>query len=115
MKFVILMSEAGEAWAKLSPREQADVLERHAEFQRALESAGKYVMSKRLAPASQARTVRRASDGRISFSDGPFAETKEVIGGFYIIEAASLEEAVAWAERARFITGWNEVRALAED
>ncbi len=55
------------------------------------------------------------SDGRISFTDGPFAESKEVIGGFYIIEAASLEEAVEWAQRSRFIAGWNEVRALAED
>jgi len=59
--------------------------------------------------------VRRSSDGRISITDGPYAESKEIVGGFYIIEAASLDEAVSWAKRSRFITGWNEVRPLAED
>ena len=115
MKFMILMSEAGDAWAKLSKREQDEIMERHAAFQRALDAEGRYVMSLRLAPASQAKTVRRTDDGRVQVTDGPYAESKEVVGGFYIIEAASLEEAVAVAESARFITGWNEVRALAED
>ena len=115
MKFAIMMDESGEAWGKLSPARQKEVIEQHGEFQRALEAAGKYVTSMRLAPASKARTVYRADDGRIRVMDGPFAESKEVIGGLYIIEAASLDEAVEWAKRARFLTGWNEVRPLWED
>ncbi len=115
MKFMILMSESGDAWAKLPPDEQRRIMAGHAEFQRALEADGKYVMSERLAPASQARTVRRSDDGRISVTDGPYAESKEVVGGFYFVEAASLDDAVVWAKPLRFIGGWNEVRALAED
>ena len=114
MKFMIMMAEGGDAWAKLSPAEQGEVMERHGEFRRALEAEGKYVTSQRLAPARQAKTVYRADDGRIRVMDGPYAESKEVIGGFYLIEAASLDEAVEWAKRARFITGWNEVRPLWE-
>ncbi|MEX2205682.1 MAG: YciI family protein [Myxococcota bacterium] len=114
MKFMILMSAANEAWQKLSPAEQERVMERHGEFRRALEAEGKYVTSHRLAPSGQARTVTRSADGRVEVIDGPFAESKEVVGGFYIIEAASLDEAVEWAKRSRFMTGWNEVRPLAE-
>ena len=115
MKFIILMSESGDAWARLSPGEQAEIMRQHGEFRRALEAEGKYVTSQRLAPASRARTVERGDDGRIRVTDGPYPESKEVVGGFYIIEAASLDEAVEWATRARFLTGWNEVRPLWED
>ena len=114
MKFMILMSAGGDAWEKLSAAERQDVMDRHGAFQRALETEGKYVMSHRLAPAEQAKTVRRDADGRITVTDGSFAESKEIGGGFYIIEAASLEEAVDWAKRSRFVAGWNEVRALAD-
>jgi hypothetical protein len=106
------MTDGGGAWDALSPAEQAEVMEQQRKFQQALEKAGKYVASYRLAPAARARTVRRAAGGRTHVTDGPFAETKEVLGGLYVIEAASLEEAVAWAERGRFIPGANEVRRL---
>jgi hypothetical protein len=112
MKFMILMSDSGEAWERLSAAQQAEIVESHGEFQRALEAEGKFVASARLAPAAQARTVSRAADGGMTVTDGPFAESKEVIGGYYIIEAASLEEAVDWAKRVRFMSGWNEVRPL---
>ena len=51
------------------------------------------------APAS-AKTVRKQSDGTVRVTDGPYMETKEHIGGFWILEAASLEEAVAWGRKA---------------
>jgi len=47
-------------------------------------------------------------------TDGPFAETKEVLGGLYVIEADSLEQPLEWAKRSRFIAGANEVRELVE-
>lgn len=115
MRFMILMSEGADAWAKLSKAEQDAVMEAHAAFQSALEAAGKYVLSQRLAPGGRAKTVRRDADGRVSVTDGPFAEAKEVVGGFYVIEADSLDEAVAWARRARFIAGANEVREIVGD
>src|SRR5262245_47294611 len=114
MKYMILMTDGAGAWDRLAPAEQAEVMRKHAEFQSALEREGKYVMSARLGGAGSAKTVRRDAGGRATVSDGPFAETKEILGGFYVIEAASLEEAVAWAERGRFIPGSNEVRPLVE-
>ncbi len=114
MKFAILMTDGGGAWDELTGEEQAKVMERHRDLQRALETQGKYVASYRLAPGETARTVRRDSRGRTTISDGPFAETKEIVGGLYVIEANSLEEALDWARRARFITGSNEVREIVD-
>ena len=114
MRFMILMTDGGGAWERLSPAAQADVMEEHRRFQAALEAEGRYVASYRLGSGSQARTVRRDASGGMSVTDGPFAEAKEIVGGLYVIEADSLEEALAWAKRSRFIAGSNEVRPLAD-
>lgn len=114
MRFVILMTDGAGAWDRLTAAEQSEVMRKHSEFQAALEREGKYVLSARLGGAASARTVRRDAQGRTSTSDGPFAETKEILGGFYLIEAESLAEALVWAERGRFIPGSNEVRPLVE-
>jgi hypothetical protein len=87
-------------------------MEEHRRFRAALEAEGRFVASYQLAGRAEARTARRDPSGRIAVLDGPFAETKEVVGGFYVIEADSLDEALEWAKRSRFITGSNEVRAL---
>lgn len=77
-----------------------------------LQARGRWITGDQLAPARRARTVRRR-DGKVLVTDGPFAETKEAIGGFDLIEAASLEEAVEVAAAhpiAEF--GTIEVRPL---
>jgi hypothetical protein len=109
---MILMGDGAGSWEELSAAEQARVIERHGEFRRALEAEGKFVAASRLAPRAQAKTVRKFRDGRIEVIDGPFAETKEALGGFYVIEAKDMAEAVDWAKRVRFIAGANEVRPL---
>ena len=119
MKFVILMSEGSEAWAKLSPNDRAAVMERHAEFRRALEAAGKFVLSKQLAPAREARTVRRSGDGRISVTDGPFTESKEILGGYAIFEFATREAAIESAKsfmelHRLYGEGWEGVCEMRE-
>ena len=53
-----------------------------------------------ISPAANAKTLRRQPDGRVVVSDGPYTETKEHIGGFWILEAANLDEALAWAKKA---------------
>jgi hypothetical protein len=111
---MILMTDGAGAWDRLGPTEQAEVFRKHEEFERALRREGKYVASGRLANGADARTVRRDGSGRTTVHDGPYAETKEVLGGFYLIEAKSLDEALVWAERGRFIPGSNEVRPLLE-
>ncbi|HTO05772.1 MAG TPA: YciI family protein [Myxococcota bacterium] len=114
MKYAILMTDGAGAWERLTPAEQADVFRKHGEFRAALEREGKYVWSGRLDGAASARTVRRDAAGRSRVCDGPFAETKEILGGIYVIEAGSLAEALEWAERGRFIAGSNEVRPFLE-
>ena len=64
-----------------------------------LERAGAWVFGGGLLPASSA-TVLRANDGQVSMTDGPYAESKEQMGGFWVIEAADLDAALDWARRA---------------
>lgn len=52
-----------------------------------------------LAPVGSAKSVRVQSDGKVLVTDGPYTETKEHIGGFWILEAADMDEALAWARR----------------
>ena len=78
-----------------------------------MEDAGilKYVGG--LSPAASARTLRSEPDGKVVVTDGPFTETKEHVGGFMIIEATNLEEALAWASRGTYTGGVvGEVREI---
>jgi hypothetical protein len=102
------------AWEALGAAEQRRVMEEHEAFGKALREQSKLVCSFRLQPIEQARTVRMHADGSLAVTDGPFAETKEALGGFYVIEADSLDEALEWARRGRFVPGANEVRPIWE-
>jgi hypothetical protein len=53
-----------------------------------------------LSPAADARTLRKQPGGKVSVSDGPYIETKEYIGGFWVLEAADLDKAIAWGQKA---------------
>ncbi|MET8149176.1 YciI family protein [Actinoplanes sp. NPDC049668] len=63
-----------------------------------LQAAGAWVFGGGLLPPESA-TVVRVDDGRATMTDGPFAETKEQLGGFWVIRCADLDEALAWAEK----------------
>ena len=52
-----------------------------------------------IAPPTNAKTLRRQSDGKVSVTDGPYTETKEHMGGFWILECADIDEALAWAKK----------------
>jgi len=81
-------------------------------FNEELEASGAWVFAGGLMPAESA-TVVRPSGGELSMTDGPFAETKEVMGGFWIIEAADLDAALEWARKgALACEGPVEVRPL---
>ncbi len=68
-------------------------------FNEELQAAGAWVFADGLEPASTATVVRPATGGEITLTDGPYAESKEVMGGFWIIEAADLDAALDWARR----------------
>jgi hypothetical protein len=65
-----------------------------------MEAAGARIFAGGLRPASSARSLRAQPNGEVLITDGPYLETKEHIGGFWILEAADLDEALAWGRKA---------------
>ncbi len=63
-------------------------------------AAGARLMAAGLAPASQAKALRSGPNGELLITDGPYMEAKEHVGGFWILEAADMEEALGWARKA---------------
>jgi len=111
MKFLLMLTWAAE-WDRLAPSEQRRVIEAHGRLTEELTGRGRFVASAGLRPPSEAVTVRLRDGARVVV-DGPFTEAKEAIGGYYIVEAASREEAVEWAKKVPIVgSGGVEVRAL---
>jgi hypothetical protein len=82
-------------------------------FNAEMEAAGALFFAGGLAPASMTKTFRAQSDGKVLITDGPYLETKEFIGGFYILDAANLEEAMEWARKgASAALGTVEMRQI---
>ncbi|HEY0333032.1 MAG TPA: YciI family protein [Stenotrophomonas sp.] len=112
MQYLLLIYNDDQLLQAL-PEGQADTMMRHC-FANAdeMKREGTLLQSQQLEDASQARTVR-LRDGQASVSDGPFAETRELLGGFNLIEADSLEAAVEIAKSFPWAnTGCVEVRAV---
>jgi hypothetical protein len=114
MKFMLMIIDDEKARAALPPSEfeqiAARLIAKHNDFGRELRAAGKYIDSRRLRFSSEATTIRRTT-GRTTYLDGPFAESKEVLGGYYLIEAASKAEAIEWAKKLPYLeVGGVEVR-----
>jgi hypothetical protein len=84
---------------EFSASETQRLMAQTAEFTAELERAGAWVFVAGLRPASSA-TMVRAAGGDVSMTDGPYAETKEQMGGFWVIEAADLDAALDWAAKA---------------
>jgi hypothetical protein len=113
MKFLLMITDIAGAWDEVPAADQARVLAAHDEFGTALRAEGKYVTSYRLRPVTEAKTVRIRGAERL-VTDGPFAEAKEVMGGFYVVECASMDAALAWARRLPSLYGSIEVRPIWE-
>jgi hypothetical protein len=94
----------------LSPEEAGLMMARVGAVQEEMKAAGVWVFFGALTDASSA-TVVRAAGGEVSMTDGPYAEAKEQIGGFTVIEVADLDEALEWARKGAEACGWPvEVR-----
>lgn len=85
-----------EELAKISPDDMQRMFKQVDAFNDELRSSGAWVFAGGLHPSSTA-TVVRATDGKVVTTDGPFVETKEQLGGFWIIEAPDLDAALTWA------------------
>ena len=78
---------------------EATISEIHA-LNREMVAAGVRVFVGGLSPAGRAKSLRAQPDGKVLITDGPYLETKEHIGGFWVLEAADLDEALAWGRKA---------------
>jgi hypothetical protein len=101
MKFLLTLLGDEEADRTMSPEAMEALVEKHGEFTRALRYENRLLASGRLRFSDEARTLRREG-GDWLVVDGPYAETKEQFGGYYLIEAGSREEAVEWAKRVPY-------------
>jgi hypothetical protein len=112
MKFLLLMYNDEAAWDRLSKPEQDAAVAGLMGFGETLAERGILVASHGLAPRGEAVSVRRTANGGRAVTDGPYAETREVAGGYYVIECASAAEAVEWAKRLPLVTWGVEVRRI---
>jgi hypothetical protein len=95
----LLLIYGNEAGMLSASKEQAgQMMAAYGAYTESMKKAGVYVGGNRLQPTSSATTVR-APSGKTSVLDGPYAETKEQLGGYYMIEAPDLDAALSWAAR----------------
>ena len=95
MQYILLIYRAERT---MNPAEMGPLFQEYMSFTQDIVKAGKFKAGDPLEPVSTATTVR-VRDGKTLATDGPFAETKEQLGGYYIVEAKDLDEAVAIAAR----------------
>ncbi len=93
MRYLCLVHIDGEAIGALNEAEDKELTRRSIEYDNDLERRGVYITSNALQGPEKARIVR-ARNGNVSTTDGPYAETKEHLGGFILIEASGMDEAV---------------------
>jgi len=96
MRYLLLLYGDEEGARALTDGERREIVDRHHEFGRRLRERGAHVHGEALRSSQDAKTARREKSRQL-VTDGPFAETKEQVGGFYVIECASVEEALGWA------------------
>jgi hypothetical protein len=114
MRYMLLIYDNEAGFATAPEKQIAEVMEEYGRFTSALKGSGAYVSSGRLRHTPSATSVR-VRGGQTILTDGPFAETKEQLGGYYLIDVKDLDEALQWAAKvpsAKF--GSIEVRPLWE-
>jgi hypothetical protein len=112
MEYLLLFYSNEADASKLTQPEMGALYQEYMQFTQSIQTSGNFRAGKQLQPVSTATTVR-VRDGKPVTTDGPFAETREQLGGFYLVEAKDLDEALALAARipgAR--TGSIEVRPI---
>ena len=108
MKYALLIYANEQEWAAQSEEQAQAVNQEYMAFTKDIIDRGLMKGGEALQGTASATTVR-VRDGETLTTDGPFAETKEQLGGFYLIEAADLDEAVAWAGKMPHLAGGGSV------
>ncbi|HXU69767.1 MAG TPA: YciI family protein [Polyangia bacterium] len=112
MQYMLLIYDNEKMLPSMNDKERNALMGEYFAFTEELKKSGKHIAGDALQPTSTATTVR-VREGKRLTTDGPFAETKEQLGGYYLVNAKDLDEAMAWAAKipgARF--GSIEVRPV---
>ena len=112
MKYLLTLYNDESARAYLSPERQAEGMKAWDAYTKDAMAAGVYLGGEGLEPTATATTIRIEESGDTVVSDGPFAETKEQLGGYYLLDCEDLDDALAWAKRIPMPGGAVEVRAV---
>lgn len=116
MKYLVMCCFDEELWAKMPESQRDEVMQEYRNVLQSLDESGHHLSTAQLQPSSTATTVREKNGKRV-LSDGPFAETKEQLGGYHLVECKDLDEAISIASRIPTIPvgGSVEVRPLVPD
>ena len=98
MKYLALIHSDEAGWETLSDETRGALIERYLAFSKEAREAGVMLGGDQLAPTAAATTVR-VRDGQTLVTDGPYAEVKEALGGYYLFECDSIDEALDWAAK----------------
>ena len=98
MKYLCLIYDEEAKWAAMSKEENEAIMGEYMNFTSDVRHSGHFVAGEALQPVRTATSIR-IRNGRVSTTDGPFAETREQLGGFYLIEARDLNDAIDVAQR----------------
>jgi hypothetical protein len=109
-QYLILIYEDESAWDDADVEIFGQIIKNHQEF--TANNAAVVRGGNALQPTATASSLRGDPSGRVTVTDGPFAETKEALGGYYLIEAADLDEALAIAKQVPAPFGGVEVRPV---
>jgi hypothetical protein len=98
MKYLCLIYDNEQEWQKFPADVQQKYMGEYGTFTDSIKKSGRFVGANQLQPTHTATTVR-ARNGKLSTTDGPYAETKEQLGGFYILDCKNLDEALEYAKK----------------
>jgi len=96
MQYLLLIYEKEADWAAIPEAEKGKIFQEYMDYSKRIRKSGNYIGGQALQPVSTATTVR-VKNGKTLTTDGPFAETREQLGGFFLVEAKDLDEAIALA------------------
>jgi hypothetical protein len=112
MKYLLALIADETGFAEMTPDQQAESMKAWDAYTRATIDAGVHLGGEGLQPSPTATTIRIQVDGDPIVSDGPFAETKEQLVGYYLLDCKDLDDALAWAKRIPMPGGDVEVRPV---
>jgi hypothetical protein len=98
MRYLLLIHDEEKIFNDMPPEKMQELMAAYGKFHQDLDASGSLQASARLRPVATATTVR-VRKGEAVTTDGPFAETKEQLGGFYLIDVKNLDEAIRWASK----------------